>query len=168
MKVVIVWQGLTRAYKTELFEQKCKTGISCISCSCFESLSFQSSENMMQLNVSHRFNWQLTECAGYGQYSICLAFSFRSNFYKAKLWQIYQNWLLVSVILQDKVFNSIWVIYIIVKTIYFYISCDHYLTWPRTASIRLATLSPRTVPNCCSVSGHSIYSIRQNIKNRKQ
>ena len=76
--------------------------------------------------------------------------------------------LLVSVILQDKVFNSIWVIYIIVKTIYFNISCDHYLTWPRTASIRLATLSPRTVPNCCSVSGHSIYSIRQNIKNRKQ
>ena len=41
MKAVIV---LTRAYKTELFEQKCKTGISCISCSCFESLSFQSSD----------------------------------------------------------------------------------------------------------------------------
>ena len=36
--------------------------------------------------------------------------------------------LLVSVILQDKVFNLVWVIYMIVWTIYFNISCDHYLT----------------------------------------
>ena len=36
--------------------------------------------------------------------------------------------LLVSVILQDKVFNLVWVIYMIVRTIYFNISCDHYLT----------------------------------------